>query len=125
GLGFWRYALWKLPRYPPLLDALAARGLSGEAAAGEAERMANDAALEFLTGFVVEKALSIDNIFVFAVVFSYFAIPAKYQHRVLFYGILGALVLRIAFIAAGAALMQFHWVVWVFGGFLIVTGFRI
>lgn len=124
-LGFWRYALWKLPQYPPLLEALAAKGMTGAAAATEAARLADRSALEFLTGFVVEKALSIDNIFVFAVVFSYFAIPAKYQHRVLFYGILGALVLRIAFIAAGAALMQFHWVVWIFGGFLIVTGIKI
>lgn len=124
-LGLWRYVHWKLPNYQPLLDQLAARGITGDAAVAEAARLADQTALEFLTGFVVEKALSVDNIFVFAVVFSYFAIPPKYQHRVLFYGILGALVLRILFIAAGAALMQFHWVVWAFGLFLILTGIKI
>jgi tellurite resistance protein TerC len=81
--------------------------------------------LEYLTGFVVEKALSVDNIFVFVVVFSYFAIPARYQHRVLFYGILGALIFRIIFISIGAALMQIHWVILLFGAFLILTGIKI
>ncbi len=81
-------------------------------------------ALEFLSGYVVEYSLSIDNIFVFVLVFSYFAIPEKYKHRVLFYGILGALVFRAIFIAAGSALMQFHWVIYLFGGFLIVTGIK-
>ncbi len=80
--------------------------------------------LEFLTGFVVEKALAVDNIFVFAMVFSYFAIPAAYQHRVLFYGILGALVFRAIFIALGATLMQYHWVVIAAGVFLILTGVK-
>lgn len=82
------------------------------------------AALEFLTGYVIEYSLSIDNIFVFVLVFSYFAIPAKYKHRVLFYGILGALVFRAIFIALGSALMQFHWVIYLFGGFLIITGIK-
>ncbi len=81
-------------------------------------------ALEFLTGYVIEYSLSIDNIFVFVLVFGYFAIPPKYKHRVLFYGILGALVFRAIFIALGAALMQFHWVIYLFGGFLIVTGIK-
>jgi tellurite resistance protein TerC len=81
-------------------------------------------ALEFLSGYVVEYSLSIDNIFVFVLVFSYFAIPEKYKHRVLFYGILGALVFRAAFIAAGSALMQFHWIIYLFGGFLIITGIK-
>jgi tellurite resistance protein TerC len=82
-------------------------------------------AVEFLTGYVIEKSLSVDNIFVFAVLLSYFAVPADLQHRVLFWGILGALVLRAAFIAAGAALLaQFHWVIYVFGGFLVITGFK-
>jgi tellurite resistance protein TerC len=81
-------------------------------------------AMEFLSGYVVEYSLSIDNIFVFVLVFSYFAIPEKYKHRVLFYGILGALVFRAIFIAAGSALMQFHWVIYLFGGFLIVTGIK-
>lgn len=80
--------------------------------------------LEYLTGYIVEKSLSVDNIFVFVMVFAYFAIPAKYQHRVLFYGILGALIFRAIFIAAGAWLMQFQWVIYFFGAFLIVTGIK-
>lgn len=79
-------------------------------------------ALEFLTGFVVEKSLAIDNIFVFAVVFAYFGIPKMYQHRVLFWGILGALVFRAFFIAMGSVLMQYQWVVLFFGALLILTG---
>ncbi len=85
---------------------------------------AKTAALEFLTGYVIEYSLSIDNIFVFVLVFSYFGIPAKYKHRVLFYGILGALVFRAIFIVLGSALMQFHWVIYLFGGFLIITGIK-
>lgn len=80
--------------------------------------------LEFLTGYIVEKSLSVDNIFIFVMVFAYFAIPAKYQHRVLFYGIIGALIFRAIFIAAGSWLMQFHWVIYIFGAFLIVTGIK-
>lgn len=80
--------------------------------------------LEFLTGYLIEKALSVDNIFVFVMVFGYFAVPPKYQHRVLFYGIIGALVFRAIFIGAGAWLMQFHWVVYLFGAFLILTGIK-
>lgn len=116
-VGFWQYAQWKLPQDPRLLAA----GMT----AAQANALADQSALEFLTGFVVEKSLSVDNIFIFVVVFSYFAIPPKYQHRVLFFGILGALVFRAIFIALGAALMQFHWVIWVFGGFLVVTGLKI
>ena len=82
--------------------------------------------LEFLTGYLIEKALAVDNIFVFAVIFSYFAVPITYQHRVLFWGILGALVLRAVFIVLGAALLQkFHWIMYLFGGFLIVTGIKL
>jgi tellurite resistance protein TerC len=81
-------------------------------------------AMEFLTGFVIEYSLSIDNIFIFVLVFSYFAIPGKYQHRVLFYGILGALFFRAVFITLGSALMQFHWVIYLFGAFLIITGIK-
>jgi tellurite resistance protein TerC len=81
-------------------------------------------AMEFLTGFVIEYSLSIDNIFIFVLVFTYFAIPGKYQHRVLFFGILGALFFRAVFIALGSALMQFHWVIYLFGGFLILTGIK-
>ena len=80
--------------------------------------------LEFLTGYIVEKSLSVDNIFVFVMVFAYFAIPAKYQHRVLFYGIIGALIFRAIFIAAGSWLMQFHWVIYLFGAFLVITGIK-
>ena len=81
-------------------------------------------ALEFLTGYVLEYSLSIDNIFVFVLVFSYFGIPAKYKHRVLFYGILGALIFRAIFIALGSALLSFHWVIYIFGAFLIITGIK-
>jgi len=84
-----------------------------------------DPALQFLTGYLIEKSLSVDNIFVFALLFSFFAVPPAYQHRVLFWGILGALVLRAAFIFAGAALIaHFHWVLYVFGAFLILTGLK-
>jgi len=81
--------------------------------------------LEFFTGYVIERALSIDNIFVFVVVFAFFGVPAEFQHRVLFWGIFGALVMRGAFIAAGAALLaRFHWVNYVFGAFVLFTGVR-
>lgn len=86
---------------------------------------AKQVGLEYLTGFIVEKALAVDNIFVFVVVFSYFAVPAQYQHRVLFFGILGALVFRALFIALGATLLQYGWVVLVAGAFLILTGIKI
>ncbi len=80
--------------------------------------------LEFLTGYVVEKSLAVDNIFVFVLVFAYFGIPQKYQHRVLFYGIIGALVFRALFIALGSVLMQYSAIVLLFGGFLILTGVK-
>ena len=83
------------------------------------------AALEFLTGYVVEKSLAIDNIFVFVLVFNYFTVPPVYQHRVLFYGIIGALIFRAAFIGIGAVLMQYHAVVLLFGAFLLVTGIKL
>ncbi len=82
-------------------------------------------ALEFLTGYLVEYSLSVDNIFVFIVIFSYFAVPEAYRHRVLFWGILGALLMRGLFIAVGAALLQhFHWVIYIFGAFLVLTGIK-
>ena len=112
GWGLTEYARWKFPLDPRLA------GLDHAALAGQV-------GLEYLTGFIVEKSLSVDNIFVFVVIFGYFAVPAKYQHRVLFYGILGALLFRILFISLGAALMQFHWIIWIFGGFLILTGAKI
>ncbi len=87
--------------------------------------MGRDAALEYFAGYVIEKSLSVDNIFVFVLIFGYFGVPLRYQHRVLFWGIFGALVMRGAMIAAGAYLIQhFHWVIYVFGGFLVVTGIR-
>ena len=82
-------------------------------------------ALQFLTGYLIEKSLSVDNVFVFVMLFSFFAVPAQYQHRVLFWGVLGALVLRGVFIIAGAyMLQQFHWIIYVFGAILLVTGIK-
>lgn len=81
--------------------------------------------LEFLAGYLIEKALSVDNIFVFILIFSYFGVPAKYQHRVLFWGVLGALIMRAAFIAAGAALIvRFEWILYIFGVILVVSGWK-
>lgn len=83
------------------------------------------ATVKYLTGYVVEKSLSVDNIFVIAMIFGFFAVPAIYQHRVLFWGILGALLMRGAMIALGATLIaEFHWILYVFGAFLIVTGIK-
>lgn len=110
----YRYALWKFPQDARLV---AIPGFDPQAAAWQT-------ALEFLTGYIVEKSLSVDNIFVFVLVFSYFAIPPKYQHRVLFYGIVGALIFRAIFIALGAVLLQYHWIVVLFGLFLIFTGIK-
>ena len=82
-------------------------------------------ALEFFTGYLIEKSLSVDNVFVFALLFSYFAVPAQYQHKVLFWGILGALIMRAIMIFAGAALInQFTWIIYIFGAFLILTGIK-
>jgi tellurite resistance protein TerC len=87
-------------------------------------RGSEDAA-SYFAGFLIEKSLAVDNIFVFALIFTYFAVPAKYQHRVLFWGVLGALVFRAIFIAGGATLLEtFHWTIYVFGGFLVFTGVR-
>lgn len=83
------------------------------------------AGLEFLTGYLIEKSLSVDNIFVFVLLFAFFKVPAEYQHRILFWGILGALIMRGLLIAAGVALLtSFSWVIYIFGGFLVVTGAR-
>ena len=87
--------------------------------------MGGTAAGEYLGGYLIEKSLSVDNIFVFALVFGYFSVPAVYQHRVLFWGVFGALVFRAIFIALGATLIEnFHWTIYVFGGFLVFTGIR-
>lgn len=111
---FYQYALWKFSTDQRYLDMPGLDPLV----------QAKTTALEFLTGFVVEKSLAIDNIFIFAVVFAYFGIPKIYQHRVLFWGILGALVFRALFIAMGSVLMQYKWVVIFFGGLLILTGIK-
>ncbi|MBL8953149.1 MAG: TerC family protein [Myxococcaceae bacterium] len=89
-------------------------------------RAGQQPALEYLTGYVIEKALSVDNLFVFVIVFAHFGVPAKDQHRVLFWGVLGALVMRALFIGLGAALLtRFHWVAYVFGAFLVITGIKL
>lgn len=88
--------------------------------------LGNEKGLEFLTSYLIEKSLSLDNIFIWVVIFSDFALPDRYQHRVLFYGILGALILRGVFIAMGVTLLNsFHWVVYIFGAFLIFTALRL
>ncbi|MGE5346104.1 MAG: TerC/Alx family metal homeostasis membrane protein [Acidithiobacillales bacterium] len=115
GVVLWKYAAWRFPQVPRLT---ALPGFVPEAAAWQVF-------LEYLTGYIVEKALSVDNIFIFVVIFTFFHIPSEVQHRVLFWGILGALVFRSVFIALGAALLSIHWVLWVFGGFLILTGLKI
>ncbi len=83
------------------------------------------AGVEWFTGYMIERSLSIDNIFVFILLFSFFAVPAKYQYKVLFWGIIGALIMRVALILVGATLIkEFHWVIYLFGGLLVVSGIR-
>lgn len=85
----------------------------------------SEVALQFLTGYLIEKSLSVDNIFVFLLIFDYFRVPSLYQHKVLFWGIFGALVMRALLIAVGSALIvKFHWIIYLFGGFLVVTGIK-
>jgi tellurite resistance protein TerC len=89
-------------------------------------RHGSEFGLQYLTGYVIEKSLSVDNIFVFVVIFGALGIPPIYQHRVLFWGILSALLMRGAMIAAGAALLsRFHWIIYVFGAFLVLTGVKL
>lgn len=84
-----------------------------------------ETALQFLAGYIIEKSLSVDNLFVFLLIFSYFSVPSVYQHKILFWGILGALIMRAIFIAAGITLIEkFHWMIYLFGGFLIITGIK-
>ena len=113
----YKYCLWKFPQYP-LEKLQILNDLNPQSAA---KRIA----FEFLTGYVIEKALSVDNIFVFVILFSYFGVPPKYQHRVLFFGIIGALIFRAVFIAIGSALIQYEAVIILFGIFLIITGIKI
>ncbi len=87
--------------------------------------MGEQKGLEYITGYLIEKSLSVDNIFVFVLVFTHFAVPAALQYRVLFWGILGALAMRAGLILAGAAILNaFHWVIYLFGGFLVITGIK-
>jgi tellurite resistance protein TerC len=110
--GLYQYLLYELP-------------LRADLAGMDHAQLARDTSLEFLAGYVVEYALAIDNVFVFVAVFSYFAVPVQYQQKVLFYGILGAIAFRALFISLGSVLMQYEWVVMIFGVFLILTGFKI
>ena len=112
GYGLYRYALWSFPQDPGLA------GLNHGA-------LAQQTMLEYFTGFVIEKALAVDNLFVFVMVFAYLAIPPEYQHRILFFGILGALIFRAIFIALGSVLLQYEIIVLVFGILLIITGIKI
>lgn len=92
----------------------------------ESAPIRQEAALEFLTGYLIELSLSVDNVFVFALLFSYFRVPPQYQHRVLFWGILGALIMRAAMVFAGVALLDaFHWVIYIFGAILILGGIKL
>jgi tellurite resistance protein TerC len=105
--------------------AVAVGAALGAYAAGRfGDTVGRQVALEYLAGYVVERALAIDNIFVFVLVFAYFGVPSAYQHRVLIYGIVGALVFRAGFIAMGTLLLQFHAIVLLFGAFLLLTGLR-
>lgn len=100
-------------------------GLWGYLDASQGREVANAKAGEFLTGYVIEKSLAVDNVFVWLMLFSYFAIPAEYQRRVLLYGVFGAIVMRTAMIFAGAYLLtKFHWILYVFGAFLLITGIK-
>ena len=113
-VGFYFYMMNRFPEDPRLM---AVPGFDPAKAAWTS-------ALQFLAGYITEYSLSVDNIFVFVVVLNYFAIPTRLQHRVLFFGILGALIFRAIFIAIGAALLQYQWVLYLFGAFLIFTGVR-
>ncbi len=133
GLAFngllWWLAADSLSNSPQrLVDAGLVSGLAAPAAdiAHAASTASRDIALQWLAGYIVELSLSVDNLFVFVVVLRYFAIPAALHHRVLFWGIVGAVVLRAVFISAGLAIIhQFDWVAGVFGAFLVVTGFKL
>ncbi|HEX5512862.1 MAG TPA: TerC family protein [Gammaproteobacteria bacterium] len=111
-----RHALWLSLGYIALAMIFAA---------GVFVFMGETASIQFLTGYLIEKSLSVDNIFVFVLIFTHFAVPPQYQYRVLFWGILGALVLRATLILTGAAIIEaFHWVIYLFGAFLIFTGIK-
>lgn len=98
----------------------------GHLMTGHTERPNRVLSLEFITGYLIEESLSIDNLFVFLLLFRYFKVPGELQHKVLFWGIVGALVMRLVFIVAGVTLInRFHWIIYVFGLFLVYTGFKL
>ncbi len=98
----------------------------GHLMTGHAERPNRVLSLEFITAYLIEESLSVDNLFVFLLLFRYFKVPDQYQHKVLFWGIVGALVMRLVFIVAGVTLInRFHWIIYVFGAFLVYTGFKL
>jgi tellurite resistance protein TerC len=108
-----------------LLSAIFATGLWFYLRAMGQEELANEKVLEFLTGYVIEKSLAVDNVFVWLMLFNFFSIPAELQRRVLIYGVLGAIVMRTVMIFAGAWLIvKFHWLLYVFGAFLLITGIK-
>jgi tellurite resistance protein TerC len=110
--GLYFYGVWQFPRDPRLT-------------AYDSHQLARQCSLEFLSGWLIEKSLSVDNLFIFLVVFDFFSIPEKYRYRILFYGIVGALVFRGLFIALGSVLMEISWVPLVFGIFLAITGLKV
>jgi tellurite resistance protein TerC len=118
--------IWKSPGFFFSPDQLAAYIAAGKLPPGSGmEALGNQKGLEFLTGYLIEKSLSVDNVFVIAMTFTYFAVDAKYQHKVLFWGILGALIMRAIMIFAGAALIhEFMWIIYPFGLFLVLTGVK-
>jgi tellurite resistance protein TerC len=122
-VSFKEAAIWSLVWV--VIALLFALGLWWYLSETQGRALADTKALEFLTGYLVEKSLAVDNIFVWLMIFSYFAVPAEYQRRILLYGVLGALVMRTVMILIGAwLLMHFHWILYVFGAFLVFTGLK-
>ncbi|MHB1187208.1 TerC family protein [Thiobacillus sp.] len=122
-VGFREAAAWSFTWFS--LAMLFSLGLWWYLKGAYGNEVADVKAMEFLTGYLIEKSLAVDNIFVFLMIFSFFAVPAEYQRRVLIYGVIGAIVLRAIMILAGAWLVQeFHWILYLFGAFLVVTGIK-
>lgn len=122
-VGFREAAAWSFVWFA--LAMLFSLGLWWYLKGAYGSEVADVKALEFLTGYLIEKSLAVDNIFVFLMIFGFFAVPAEYQRRVLIYGVIGAIVLRAVMILAGAWLVQeFHWILYLFGAFLVVTGVK-
>ncbi len=122
-VGFKEAAAWSLVWFS--LAMLFNLGLWWHLKGSYGAEVADTKAMEFLTGYLIEKSLAVDNIFVFLMIFGFFAVPAEYQRRVLIYGVIGAIVMRAVMILAGAWLIQeFHWILYLFGAFLVVTGIK-